>query len=222
MMTIILYVNHHAKEITAPCPPAKLMPKPEPTMRYAKGHKAGTRQKILETASREFRRQGLDGIGLADIMSQAGLTHGGFYSHFSSKDELVRQTLHETFTPLKNTVFRHEGESRNLEEIIRGYLSPRHRNHPERGCPAAALVEEIARQPRDTRQVFSEILNERLIDLENGLPRGLSLKIRRKKAMAIFSTIMGALQLSRTVPDPETSEQLLEAGIEAALAIARS
>jgi TetR/AcrR family transcriptional repressor of nem operon len=191
-------------------------------MRYDKGHKAATRQKILETASCEFRKEGIEGIGLADIMGRAGLTHGGFYSHFSSKDELVRQTLSETYDPMKPTIFRQEGQSRDVEEVIRGYLSVRHRDHPEKGCYAAALAGEIGRQPRGTREAFTDLLNKRIADLENGLSPKLSAKAKRGKALAIFSTIMGALQLSRTVPDSETSEEILEAGIQAALGIARS
>ncbi len=186
-------------------------------MRYEKGHKESTRQKIVETAAVEFRRNGIDGIGVADVMARSGLTHGGFYSHFKSKEELVQAALEEAG---QRSRFRKLAETGGtLEEMIRWYLSAEHCAHPERGCVAAALVTEIGRHTPATRRRFTERMKSFSSVIEAKLPPGT--RDRRTKAMGIFSTLMGALQLARCVTDPEFSKEIIEGGIEAALQLAK-
>src|SRR5579859_4988291 len=117
-------------------------------MRYEKGHRETTRQHILDVASAQFRQNGVAAVGLAGIMSEAGLTNGAFYTHFESKEDLVRAMLLDA---LRRHELRHRANLENkmgLEATIRDYLSARHRDRPGSGCPAAALVAEIARHPK--------------------------------------------------------------------------
>jgi AcrR family transcriptional regulator len=185
-------------------------------MRYDKGHKEATRQRIVETAAAEFRRNGIEGIGVADLMAKAGLTHGGFYSHFKSKEELVRAALEESAR--KSRIRRIKEEGGSVEDIVRSYLRPEHRDKPESGCAVAALVAEIGRHPDATRREFTGSI-ERLIGvIEERLPKGV--RDRRARAIGVFSTMLGALQLARTVSNKELSDNIIEAGIESALNLA--
>jgi TetR/AcrR family transcriptional repressor of nem operon len=216
MTIIISYDNNHAKGIwDQKDSPARL--RKETTMRYEKGHKEATRQRIVEIAAAEFRRNGIEGIGVADLMAKAGLTHGGFYSHFKSKDELVRAALEEAAS--KSRLRKIAAEGGTLEEIVRTYLRPETRDVPERGCAIAALVSEISRQPMATRKELTGSVERLLATIETRLPQGA--RNRRKSAIGIFSVMMGALQLARTVSDKQLSDQILEAGIESALNLAK-
>ncbi len=189
-------------------------------MRYEKGHKEETRQRIVEIAAREFRRNGINGIGVADVMAQAGLTHGGFYSHFASKEELVCAALDEAGRTSRTRKAAEEGKS--LEEILRGYLRSEHRDHPERGCAIACLVAEVGRGSKVARVHLTAHVNRVLELIEARLPEGReTAEERKKRAMAVFSTAIGSLQLSRAVTDPVLSDQLIEAGLRGALALAR-
>lgn len=188
-------------------------------MRYEKGHKETTRRRIVETAAARFRKDGIDGVGLADLMAEAGLTHGGFYSHFSSKEDLVRAAMEEASAHSSQN-FDRRIEEGGLESWIRGYMRPGHRDHPERGCAVAALASELARHPVATRKGFTEKLSRVTASIEQHLPTGLSSALKRKTAIGIFATLVGALQMARAVSDAELSEQILEAGITSALALA--
>lgn len=189
-------------------------------MRYEKGHKESTRRRIVETAAARFRKDGIEGVGVADLMADAGLTHGGFYSHFSSKEDLVQAAVEEAAChSAKN--FDRRIEEGGLEAWIRSYLRIGHRDHPERGCVVAALGAELARHPRSTRKAFTEKLNRVATAVESHLPATMSPKLKRKTAVGIFATMSGALQMARAVNDPELSEQILEAGITSALILAR-
>src|ERR1700710_956136 len=123
-------------------------------MRYDKGHKDATRQRIVEVASRQFREQGVAAVGLAGIMTDAGLTNGAFYAHFDSKEDLVREVL---ANPGKRSeMWQAAAESaEGLPSAIRASLSERHRDNPGRGCPTSALVAEVARHPKATRDAFT-------------------------------------------------------------------
>jgi AcrR family transcriptional regulator len=185
-------------------------------MRYEKGHKQATRQKIVEVAAAEFRRNGIDGIGVADVMARAGLTHGGFYSHFKSKEELVRAALEEAAS--KSRLRKIAAEGGTLEDIVRWYLRPEHRDAPERGCAIAALATEVGRHSVTTRQGMAASVDRLLGIIAERLPEGV--RHRRKRAMGVFSVMTGALQMARVVPDPKFSEEILEAGIASALELA--
>jgi len=192
-------------------------------MRYEKGHKEQTRKKIIEKAARRFRKDGLDAVGLASLMSDAGLTHGGFYNHFKSKEDLiataVTEALDEAFAVTGRRLERDEGA---LEKYVSAYLSPQHRDAPDKGCAIAAVAPELARRPEATRQAVSERLDILFARIEKCLPAGLAKAEREARAMAIFSLMVGALQLSRIFPDPPRSERALQSGIKAALSIAHS
>src|SRR6187402_2233120 len=123
-------------------------------MRYTPDHKEATHRRIVETAAERFRKEGLEAVGVASLMADAGLTHGGFYSHFPSKEALVGEALiaamEATFTRLSQA-----GETGGIQGLIEYYLRPTHRDRPERGCVAAALAGEIARQPSKIRTAFN-------------------------------------------------------------------
>src|SRR6266581_8447298 len=115
----------------------------ERAVRYGTEHKQATRRRIIETAGRRLKRDGIDGSGVATLMADAGLTNGAFYAHFDSKEDLVASTVADQ---LREQRERYSGQS--LEEIVRGYLSIQHRDNTEGGCPSAALLDEIARSSR--------------------------------------------------------------------------
>jgi TetR/AcrR family transcriptional repressor of nem operon len=129
-------------------------------MRYEKGHKDATRQHIIDVASRQFRENGVAAVGLAGIMTDAGLTNGAFYSHFKSKEELVQAVLSNVLRRREETLRAASEANAGLEATIRDYLSPRHRDRPSGGCPTAALVAEIARHPKPTRDAFTDKVTE--------------------------------------------------------------
>lgn len=187
-------------------------------MRYEKGHKEATRRKIVEVASKRFRQDGVEAVGVAGLMADAGLTHGGFYAHFDSKEDLVRQAvglaLDRSAAILDTAVAGGE-----LEAIIRRYLSPQHRDHPGEGCVTAALASEIARRPESTRQALAAGFDRLAAALEAKLPF-TDADERRKRAGAILSVMIGALQLARVETDEARSRQWLEGGVAAALLLA--
>ena len=190
-------------------------------MRYQKGHRDTTRQHIIDVASGQFRENGVAAVGLAGIMGSAGLTNGAFYTHFESKEDLVQAVL-------LNALGRREGSLRaalesgaGLEAVIRDYLSARHRDGAGRGCPTAALVAEIARHPNKTRDAFTEKISE-IIALLAAQIRERSAAERRRTAVAIYGMMVGTLQLARAVNDKRLSDEILESGVTAALALAAS
>jgi TetR/AcrR family transcriptional repressor of nem operon len=188
-------------------------------MRYEKGHKEATRRRIVETASARFRRDGIDSVGLADLMGEAGLTHGGFYSHFSSKEDLVRATVELAAEKSRNN-FRDRVAEGGLEAWIRHYLRPSHRDHPERGCLVATLASELARHPAGTRSAFGKRTETLVGDIAALLPATVPATRRGETAIGVFAAMVGALQLARLVHDEATSTQILEAGIATALTLA--
>ncbi|MET3911226.1 TetR/AcrR family transcriptional repressor of nem operon [Bradyrhizobium sp. S3.3.6] len=188
-------------------------------MRYEKGHKDETRRHILDVASAQFRESGIAAVGLAGIMSEAGLTNGAFYSHFASKEDLVREVLTDALTRREE---RHTANLENgvaLETTIRDYLSTRHRDHAGTGCPIAALVAEIARHPKATRDAFTGKVADIVVLMAEQIRLGTA-EERRRKAITIYATMVGALQLARAVNDKPLSDEILENAVEAAVAVA--
>jgi TetR/AcrR family transcriptional regulator, transcriptional repressor for nem operon len=209
MTVIILYVNRHyiLTGIAA--------------MRFDKGHKEQTRRRIVEIAAQRFRKEGVAAVGIAGLMADAGLTHGGFYAHFPSKEDLVRAALDEASAQNEarrsKVLEQTEPGAARAEALIRNYLRPAHRDAPELGCAAAALIAEIARHEPETRAAFTERLNGMLAQFETSLPTDLEPEIRRRRTIGIFATLLGALQMARAVDDPALSDSILDSGIEAAL-----
>src|SRR5215207_11453249 len=124
-------------------------------MRYGKDQKQATRQRILDAAGRRFKEDGIDGAGVAAVMSDAGLTNGAFYAHFTSKEDLVANVLADQLRAQRQNVDAELSGRAGLEAFIRAYLSPQHRDQSADGCPSAALLDEIARRPPATRQAFT-------------------------------------------------------------------
>src|SRR4051794_18177385 len=124
-------------------------------MRYGRDQKQTTRQRIVEAAGRRFKADGIDGAGVAAVMSDAGLTNGAFYSHFTSKEDLVANVLADQLQAQRHSFNAQFSDGAGLEAIIRAYLSPQHRVECADGCPSAALLDEIARRPAVTRQVYT-------------------------------------------------------------------
>ena len=188
-------------------------------MRYDKGHKDETRRHILDVASAQFRESGIAAVGLAGIMSEAGLTNGAFYTHFSSKEELVREVLMDALTRREE---RHKANLESgvaLETTIRDYLSTRHRDRAGTGCPTAALVAEIARHPKATRDAFTGKVSDIIMLMAEQIRHG-SAEERRRRAITIYAAMVGALQLARAVNDRQLSEEILENAVDAAVTLA--
>jgi TetR/AcrR family transcriptional repressor of nem operon len=186
-------------------------------MRFEKGHKEATRQRIIETASARFRKDGVAATGIAGLMADAGLTHGGFYAHFASKEELVGEATAAALLGAKSRVVLEEA---GLEAFIRSYLRKAHRDTPEQGCAAAALAPEIARNGETTRANFAEGLEEIFARIAKKLPDNVPYPARWETAVGIFGVMMGTLQLARAVLDKKLSDRILESGIAAALRLA--
>ncbi|MFC5740216.1 TetR/AcrR family transcriptional regulator [Dyella tabacisoli] len=190
-------------------------------MRYAKGHKESTRERIVQAASRRFRQDGAEGVGVAALMAEAGLTHGGFYSHFDSKEALLRAAVEDSMTQTLDELTRlAKRYGDDVTALARGYLHHQHRDHPESGCAAAALAPELARHAPDTRAVFTVRLQALFKLIEARLPPTLPAAQRRERSMAIFAALMGSLQLARAVDDAALSERILQGGIHAATILA--
>jgi len=181
-------------------------------MRYTEDHKEATHRRVVEVASKRFRQRGIGAVGVAKLMGDAGLTHGGFYSHFSSKEALAADAIGHAMDENLRSVT----EAGDLADFIRSYLRPVHRDTPEHGCVTAALAAEIARHPKSTRGAFTRKLRRFLDAIESLLP-----KPDQALAQAIFATLVGTIQLARAVSDPRLSAQILSAGEAAALRLVK-
>jgi TetR/AcrR family transcriptional regulator, transcriptional repressor for nem operon len=180
------------------------------TMRVTRKESAANREKVLDVAGTLFRERGFDGIGVADIMKRAGLTHGGFYGQFASKDDLAAEA---TARVLGNPGWQERlaGKANpSFADVVRGYLSPRHRDDPGTGCLIAALGSDAARQPRAVRRALTDGFRVRL-DAWLKLVPGRSVAARREKALVTMATLVGALIIARAVDDPALSDEMLEA-----------
>jgi TetR/AcrR family transcriptional regulator, transcriptional repressor for nem operon len=185
-------------------------------MRYSKDHKQATRQRILEAAGRRFKQDGIDGAGVAAVMSDAGLTNGAFYAHFASKEDLVANVLADQLRVQRQSFDGQPSDRAGLEAFIRAYLSPQHRDQYADGCPSAALLDEVVRRPAATREVFTDELMRVIDDIASRLDR-TDAEAARTDALAIFGMMIGTLQLARALTDRDLSDQLLTRGVQTAL-----
>ena len=185
-------------------------------MRYGKDQKQATRQRIVEAAGRRFKQDGIDGAGVAAVMSDAGLTNGAFYGHFTSKEDLVTNVLADQLRVQRQSLDAQPSDRAGLEAFIRSYLSPQHRDQCADGCPSAALLDEIARRPAATRQVFTDELMGVIDDIASRLDP-TDLEIARSDALTVFGLMVGTVQLARALTDRHLSDQLLARGVETAL-----
>jgi TetR/AcrR family transcriptional repressor of nem operon len=185
-------------------------------MRYSKDHKQATRQRILEAAGRRFKEDGIDGAGVAAVMSAAGLTNGAFYAHFASKEDLVANVLADQLHGQRQSLDAEAPDRAGLEAFIRAYLSPQHRDQCADGCPSAALLDEIVRRPAATRQVFTDELMSVIDDIAARL-EPTDAEAARTDALTLFGLMLGTLQLARALTDRDLSDQLLARGVETAM-----
>ena len=188
-------------------------------MRYSREHKLETHARIVKRASVRLREKGAHGIGVADLMKDAGLTHGGFYAHFDSREALVIEAF--AYAMDRSTErWRKLGEQtppdKRLAAIVDSYLTPIHRDDPGHGCAVPALGAEIARESPKTRRAFAAKL-EQMIDMMADQIPDLPRKAARKQAVATLATMMGTLVLARIAGTGEFSDEILSAGREAAL-----
>jgi AcrR family transcriptional regulator len=185
-------------------------------MRYGKDQKQATRQRIVEAAGRRFKQDGIDGAGVAAVMSDAGLTNGAFYGHFSSKEDLVANVLADQLRAQRHSFDAQPSDRAGLEAFVRSYLSPQHRDQCADGCPSAALLDEIARRPTATRQVFTGELMGVIDDIASRLDP-TDVEVARTDALTLFGLMVGTLQLARALTDRDLSDQLLAQGADTAL-----
>jgi TetR/AcrR family transcriptional regulator, transcriptional repressor for nem operon len=185
-------------------------------MRYSKDHKQATRQRILEAAGRRFKEDGIDGAGVAAVMSEAGLTNGAFYAHFASKEDLVAYVLADQLRTQRQSFDAQPPARGGLEAFIRSYLSAQHRDQFADGCPSAALLDEIARRPAATKQVYTDELMGVIDDIASHLDP-TDAEAARTDALTLFGLMLGTLQLARTLTDRDLSDQLLDRGVETAM-----
>ena len=180
-------------------------------MRYQPEHKAEVHEKIVKDASRRVRTEGMNGAGVAAVMRDNGLTHGGFYRHFGNKDELLLESLREAFRETVDTLSQEAEKSRPetaWKAIVKAYLSLEYCDHPERGCPLPALAPELARVDKSMKgQILAELVNykDRMLPFMPG--RGVADKERA--FFSIFSTMIGAIEIARMLPKRAMREKVL-------------
>ncbi len=161
--------------------------------RYGKEHKQATRQRIIDTAGRRFKADGIDGSGVATLMADAGLTNGAFYAHFSSKEDLVANVVADQIGLQARSMSELPPGRAGLEAFLRRYLSPQHRDDPGAGCPAAALLDEIGRCPAEAKDAYTEGARVILGEIARRLsPR--SPESAQGKALALYTMTVGTLQ----------------------------
>jgi TetR/AcrR family transcriptional repressor of nem operon len=179
--------------------------------RYTAEHKNETRKRILETAGRRFKRDGIDSSGIAAIMSDAQLTNGAFYAHFKSKEDLVANVVADQMRGWQATLGS-SSDRAELEGFVREYLSPQHRDHPETGCPSAALLDEIGRCDKATRRVYTQAMQD-FVDMVATRLSPNDPSSARSDAIGLFTILVATLQLARAVTDRALSDDILESGI---------
>jgi len=182
-------------------------------MKVTREQAAENHERVIEVASRLFRENGFEGAGVADIMKGAGLTHGGFYAQFKSKDDLAAQAcargLAQTLEKVRERARTSRGDP--LATLIKTYVSKAHRDGRGTGCVIAALASEIPRQNRPLRDAFADGIEE-FIDTVADMHTGPSKPAKRKKAMAVLAEMVGAIVLARAVDDP-LAQKIIDAAV---------
>ena len=186
--------------------------------RYGTDHKEATRRRIVEAAGRRLKRDGIDGSGIATLMADAGLTNGAFYAHFRSKDDLIASVIEEELRLQAAWVDTLLPGRAGVEQLVRAYLSPEHRDYPDAGCPPAALLDELGRSDVVTKRAYT-IGARRIVDQIAAHLAPEDPAVAKARAVSLFTMIIGTLQLSRAVADRELSDELLEQGLGNALGL---
>jgi TetR/AcrR family transcriptional repressor of nem operon len=180
-------------------------------MRYQPEHKVEIHQKIVKDASRRLRTEGFTGAAVSAVMRDAGLTHGGFYKHFGSKDDLLMESLSAAFEEMAERL-AHVGEQSPPETawkaIVKTYLSLEYCDHVEYGCPLTALAPELARVDRAMKPRIFEELKKYRSRMLPFMP-GRRTADRERAFFSIFSTMVGAVEIARMLPEPAMREKVL-------------
>jgi len=181
-------------------------------MKVSREQAAQNRERIVEAAAQLFRERGFEGIGVADLMKEAGLTHGGFYGHFSSKDDLIAEAsaraLTRSLALLSNLPERASGDP--LSTIAGAYLTSKHRDDPGTGCLLAALGSDLSRQSPAVRRAVADHVRA-AVELLTKLIPGKAKAARRQKAISTYATLVGAMVMARAVDNRELSQEILDA-----------
>ncbi len=181
-------------------------------MKVSREQVALNRERIVETAARLFREKGYDGIGVADLMKGAGLTHGGFYGHFESKEALLAEACNKALLGAvqrwKDIVAK--GPDTALKKIAGDYLSTHHRDRPGTGCAVIALGADVARLGPDARHALTDGTRAQM-EILAGLMPGADAAERRQRALVNYAAMVGAMLMARAVDDPALSEEVMQA-----------
>jgi TetR/AcrR family transcriptional repressor of nem operon len=181
-------------------------------MRYEPEHKGRTRERIVRNAARKLRGEGLSGPGVAGVMKASGLTVGGFYKHFRSKDELLAEAIAQAFSDSEKVFSSLQDVPREdrWKEIVRRYLSPEHCDHPDTGCPVAALGAEMARAKLGVKKRISGLIKERAERWVEFMP-GRTAAERERNSLIIISAMAGAVSIARILTEPADRQKVLAA-----------
>ena len=190
-------------------------------MRYGQDHKTATRQRIVETAGRRLKLDGIDGSGIATLMKDAGLTNGAFYAHFASKDDLVATSIADQLREQRAALAAARPGRAGVEQFVRAYLSVEHRDSPADGCPSAALLDEIGRSSTAIKTAYTDGITAIVDDVAARLAP-TDPESARVTVFGLVAGMFGTLQLSRALVDRELADAVLEQGIEDALARLRA
>lgn len=181
-------------------------------MRSSNQKTAETKAKIVDTAARLFRERGIGGLSVADLMEEAGLTHGGFYKHFASKDALAAAACKKALDATRADLAERAGkatESKALQALVRAYLSPAHRDQPGLGCAIATLGPEAMRAPGLVKDTLSEGIESLVGLIREQIARSGTSPDTNRAANAVLSSLVGALILSRVVNDQDAANAIL-------------
>jgi TetR/AcrR family transcriptional repressor of nem operon len=183
-------------------------------MRYSEAHKGAVHDRIVRAAAGALRRSGITGIGIPALMKEAGLTHGGFYTHFKNRDALVAEAIRLAASETSKGTL---GDGKTLAESLRLYLSMGHVKHPEQGCVVATLAAESARQSKPVRQAFAEVARALLRRIDAKLqPADRTGADPSEDALRVTATMVGAIVLARAVDDALLAERILRAARQVA------
>jgi TetR/AcrR family transcriptional repressor of nem operon len=192
--------------------------------RYGPEHKAATRRRMIDTASRRFKTDGFDGAGIATLVADAGLTNGAFYGHFTSKDDLIAEVVAEQLARQAEKVEALPLGPASAAAFIADYLSPAHRDDRAGGCPSAALLDEVGRGDPATRDAYT-VGARRLVDAvarHLAADGATSFDDARSRAIGVLALLVGAMQSARAVTDRDLSDHILATAYSHAVSITTS
>ncbi|HEY0209055.1 TetR/AcrR family transcriptional regulator [Acerihabitans sp.] len=175
-------------------------------MGASQSDKADTHAHVVAIAARRFREEGLARLSIADLMAEAGLTHGGFYKHFASRDALVSEAVAVALSSGSSTA-RSADQERAYPELVKSYLSELHRDNAGAGCAVCALMNDVSHAPDEARSSYTQKVRQNVASLD----AALGASGQREKAILALAAMVGALGIARAVSDPSLSDEILEA-----------